>query len=194
MSTLITLQFFRSSPTTETDQQEYVARSRDLNSIDFTIPRLQPRYHKKLTRGIVIGSCIFPKVSYPTNTISFPFMETASFTTCADTSNLAQHIPLDNKKNKFRGAIEPTTGLQALPIEIFQQCLRYLDIESLTTMRRVSQFARKGIDAMPQYRELYEHAPQALRACLSTGFASYIPLMRLHHSLTTMEGLYCKES
>jgi hypothetical protein len=84
--------------------------------------------------------------------------------------------------------------LQSLPVELYQACLQYLDLATLTAMRRVSQYTRNAIDSLYQYDELYKHAPQALRACLSTGVAAHIPLRRLHHSLTNMECYYCKSS
>lgn len=84
--------------------------------------------------------------------------------------------------------------VQSLPLELYQACLQYLDLATLTSTRRVSQYTRHAIDSLYQYQELYEHAPQALRACLSTGVAHHIPIPRLHHSLTTMECYYCKNS
>lgn len=116
-----------------------------------------------------------------------------------DTWNLFQKCRLDNSLSKFK---LPTIGpdssgwelcrLQALPAECYQQCLQYLDLGALTIMRRVSQFTRLAISSLPQYRELFENAPQALRACLVSGVASHIPLLRLHHALTSMECHYCK--
>lgn len=113
-----------------------------------------------------------------------------------DPAPLAKRCKLDNGDKKFSlpmvGVGQVTDGLQALPVECYQACLQYLDIATLTTMRRVSQFTRRTIDSLHPYRELYEHAPQAIRACLSTGVASHIPLLRLHNSLTSMECYYCK--
>jgi hypothetical protein len=118
-----------------------------------------------------------------------------------DPTELATRLPLDNGGRIFAlpflgpdGEAWNSCRLQALPTECYQTCLQYLDIANLTKMRRVSQFTRSTIDSMPQYRDLYEHAPQALRACLSTGVASHIPLLRLHESLITMECYYCKIS
>ena len=118
-----------------------------------------------------------------------------------DPAPLAKRCKLDNGDKKFKmPMVGPETErwnecpLQALPIECYQTCLQYLDIATLTTMRRVSQFTRLTIDSLHPYRELYEHAPQAIRACLSTGVASHIPLLRLHSSLTSMECFYCKTS
>jgi F-box domain len=106
---------------------------------------------------------------------------------------------LDNGPKRFKKpSIGPESNewngskLQSLPIELYQASLSYLDLATLTAMRRVSQYTRHAIDILYQYQELYEHAPQALRACLSTGVASHIPLRRLHHSLTSIECHYCK--
>jgi len=116
-----------------------------------------------------------------------------------DPSTLARKCPLDNKKHTFKSpplhpSSSPKGKLQALPTEIYQQCLQYLDIKSLTDMRRVSQFTRSTIDGMHQYKELYEHAPQALRAVLSMGVSANTELFRLRESLTDMECYYCKEA
>lgn len=118
-----------------------------------------------------------------------------------DPAELAKRLRLDNGKKNFALPIMGPDGegwnkcqLQALPTECYQTCLQFLDIASLTRMRCVSQFTRSTIDSMPQYRDLYEHAPQALRACLSTGVAAYTPLLRLHQSLLAMECYYCRKA
>lgn len=114
---------------------------------------------------------------------------------------LLSRCRLDNGPKRFKKlAMGPqddawkSSRLQSLPIELFQACLSYLDLATLTATRRVSQYTRHTIDSLYQYQELYEHAPQALRACLSTGVAPHIPLRRLHHALTSMECYYCKIS
>jgi len=114
---------------------------------------------------------------------------------------LTRKIPLDNGPKKF---VSPMIGpesqgwgncrLQSLPAEIYHACLQYLDIAALTGMRRVSQFTRLTIDSLHQYQELYEHAPQALRACLGMGVAAHIPLLRLYDALTSLECQYCPSS
>jgi hypothetical protein len=111
-----------------------------------------------------------------------------------DRDLLARRFPLDNGPKEFKNPLaSPESRLQSLPAELYQACLQYLDIATLTTMRRVSQFTRRTIDSLHQYKELYKNAPQALRACLSTGVAPHIPLLRLHNSLTSMECYYCKK-
>lgn len=112
---------------------------------------------------------------------------------------LSERCPLDTGRTKR--FIRPQictpmhewnrSKLQSLPIELYQACLSYLDLATLTGMRRVSQYTRRAIDSLYWYQELHEHAPQALRACLSTGVAPHIPLRRLHHALTTLECYYC---
>jgi hypothetical protein len=121
-----------------------------------------------------------------------PFIDRfALLTTCRlDNGPKAFKIPeIGPQSNDWKSC-----KLQALPVEIYQACLQYLDLATLTAMRRVSQYTRNAIDSLYQYKELYEHAPQALRACLSTGVAAHIPIQRLHHSLTSLECYYCKSS
>ena len=76
---------------------------------------------------------------------------------------LARRLPLDNGLKEFKNPMAtPESQLQRLPVELYQGCLQYLDIATLTGMRRVSQFTRRTIDSLHQYKELYENAPQAL--------------------------------
>ncbi|KAH8589734.1 hypothetical protein B0O99DRAFT_692294 [Bisporella sp. PMI_857] len=123
-----------------------------------------------------------------------------SFDPFIDLGTLIEKCRLDNGTKLFKNPmIGPNSKgwgacrLQALPNECYQACLQYLDIGTLTVMRRVSQFSRLAVSSIYQYREIYEHAPQALRACLSTGIASHIPLLGLHNALTTMECYYCQK-
>ncbi|KAH8646370.1 hypothetical protein BGZ60DRAFT_521575 [Tricladium varicosporioides] len=116
-----------------------------------------------------------------------------------DATVLAERCPLDNKRKSFSSPrLNPgsitwnESRLQSLPIELYQACLQHLDVQSLTNMRGVSQYTRFAIDGIYQYGEIYKHAPQALRACLSTEVACHIPLRRLHHALTSMECYFCK--
>jgi hypothetical protein len=91
--------------------------------------------------------------------------------------------------------IRPNTsalGLQNLPVELYHECLQYLDIATLTGARRVSQYSRATIDSLYNYKEIYENARSALRACLLMGVAKHITLLRLHDSLTSLECYYCK--
>jgi hypothetical protein len=116
-------------------------------------------------------------------------------------SSLRHGCHLDNGAKHFKNAmLSPQNDdwnkcdLQRLPIELYQACLQHLDVGTLTTMRRVSQYTRHAIDSLYQYEELFNNAPQVLRACLSTGIAPRIPLFRLHDALTNMECHYCLQS
>ncbi|KAK0105437.1 hypothetical protein ONS95_004195 [Cadophora gregata] len=118
-----------------------------------------------------------------------------------DPSSLQLLCPLDNEKKDFKLAVGTSregntmqSMLEHLPIEIYHNCLQYLDLGSIITVRRLSQTTRSAVDSLLQYKELYEHAPNILRACLKTGIAPHIPLVRLHHALTTLECHYCKTS
>ena len=130
-----------------------------------------------------------------------PDTEERPFEPFINSFTLVVRCPLDNGPKRFRYpqgglnvAERKNSKLQSLPIELYQNCLSYLDLATLTAMRRLSQYTRGAIDSLYQYQELYGHAPNALRACLCTGVALHIPLRRLHHALTSMECYYCKTS
>lgn len=125
--------------------------------------------------------------------------KTATYEPFINRFALLTKCPLDNGPRTFKCPMggpqqRTSSSLQSLPVELYQACLQYLDLGTLTAMRRVSQYTRHAIDTLHQYKELYEHAPQALRACLSTGVAAHIPIRGLHHALTNMECHYCKTS
>lgn len=112
--------------------------------------------------------------------------------------NLERYCRLDNTKSRFKSPMvrpeEQESSLQKLPTEVYHNVLQYLDVGTLTSMRSVSQYTRSSIDSLHPYKELYEFAPQVLRACLSTEMAPHIPLLRLHKALTILECHYCKQS
>lgn len=106
---------------------------------------------------------------------------------------LLQRCPLDNGVRNFKlQPVESNDILQRLPLEVYHACLQYLDLGSLTTIRRLSQYTRSAVDYLPQYKDIYDYARPALRACLATNVAHHIPLLRLHRSLTSLECHYCK--
>jgi hypothetical protein len=116
-------------------------------------------------------------------------------------STLAYHCPLDNPSRTFTfpakgpGSVSwPLRGLQSLPLELYHACLQYLDVRTIVALRTVSQYTRHVVSSFHQYKELYEHAPHALRACLATGASISIPIWRLHHSLTSIQCYYCQAS
>ncbi|KAL2061519.1 hypothetical protein VTL71DRAFT_6896 [Oculimacula yallundae] len=98
--------------------------------------------------------------------------------------------PLDNGRHDgFEaedGSRAPSIGLlQLLPLEIMQDVLcRFLDLETLTKVRRVSRGLRKAVDCMPQYASIVTHAPNSIRAALSLGVASYFSCRDLYFELT----------
>jgi hypothetical protein len=115
-----------------------------------------------------------------------------------DAGNLVGRCPLDNGRRKFKKPMvrpeNQASFLQKLPIEVYHNCLRHLDVGTLTSMRTISQYTRASIDSLLPYQRLYQYARSVLRACLSTGMAPHIPLLRLQDALTTPECYYCKQS
>lgn len=127
-----------------------------------------------------------------------PGLPTKSFEPFIVADKLERYCRLDNTKSRFKNPIvrpeEQESSLQKLPIEVYHNVLQYLDVGTLTSMRSVSQYTRSSVDSLHPYKELYEFAPQALRACISTEMAPHIPLLRLHNALITLECHYCKQS
>ncbi|KAH7390314.1 hypothetical protein BKA64DRAFT_120413 [Cadophora sp. MPI-SDFR-AT-0126] len=126
---------------------------------------------------------------------------TPRFEPFIDPNSLQLFCPLDNEKRSFKLTVgtdlkgnASKCRLQSLPVELYHNCLQYLDLGSITKIRAVSQTTRSAVNSLLQYKELYEHAPHVLRACLRTGIAPHLPLLRIHHALTTMECHYCRTS
>ena len=101
-------------------------------------------------------------------------------------TNLESHCPLDNGRHEV--AISTTADcsigtLCGLPTELVYGVFEQLDLRSLTCLRSTSQGFRLLVDAMPQYNDIFTHAPVLLRAMLSTTIASYYTVPQLHHVL-----------
>ena len=101
-------------------------------------------------------------------------------------STLESHCPLDNGRHD---AVSSTTAacstgtLRGLPIELVYEVFEQLDLRGLTCLRSTSQGFRALVDAMPQYIDLFTHAPVLLRAMLSTTLASHYTVSQLHDVL-----------
>lgn len=81
--------------------------------------------------------------------------------------------------------------LDLLPLEIIQTILRLLDLHTLTLMQSLNRRSKFLIDSLPQHRELVTHAPNALRAILSTGLAPHFSIQHLSRALRAQECFQC---
>lgn len=114
-------------------------------------------------------------------------------------SLLARRCRLDHCLG-IRFAISPNSGfspaqspLLNLPVECFHSILQYLDINSLVTVRRTSQDCRAAVDRLLPWKDIVQHAPQALRAVLALEIGASTLLLQLHTALTTAGCSYCDD-
>ncbi|KAM3069587.1 hypothetical protein ACMFMG_005688 [Clarireedia jacksonii] len=85
------------------------------------------------------------------------------------------------------------SSLLNLPLECFHNIIQYLDITSLMTVRRTSQDCRAAVDRLLPWKDLVQHAPQALRAVIALEIATTTLLLQLHTALTTASCFYCDD-
>ena len=107
---------------------------------------------------------------------------------------LEQNCPLA-QPSKITGS--NTTFLQALgqldllPLEILQTILQLLDLYTLTLMQSINRRSKLLVDSLPQHREIITHAPNALRAILSTGVAPHFTIRHLSGALRAQKCCEC---
>ena len=101
-----------------------------------------------------------------------------------DEYELREHCVLDAGSQR----LQPTYSLgklDILPPEILTDVCSQLDLQSLTDLRRVNKHAMQIVDSIPQYQVILREAPDALRAMLSIGSASFSTLEDLYTTLCT---------
>ena len=112
---------------------------------------------------------------------------------------LEKHCPLDSGRLERRIVAPSSTqaelfdsgNLTTLPLEMKHLILRLLDLKPLTNLRAVSWGARTLVDNLPQYKAIIEHAPNALRAFLSTNMAVQLTSTNLFDTLCTQACFCC---
>lgn len=97
--------------------------------------------------------------------------------------DLARHCPLDNGRHDFHKITATLGGLDILPLEILNMIVSDLDLHTLTTFQAVNKCARLHVDRLPQYKIIFTKAPDALRAAVASGAASWISCARLSNVL-----------
>lgn len=111
---------------------------------------------------------------------------------CLEKDRLARCCPLDKIPGDLEYPISSSLGkLDTLPLELLNAVFLYLDIQSLTNLRRVSQRSRFALDALPQYRILQEHAPELLRAAIGLEISKSTLIADLFKALTCQTCYLC---
>ncbi|KAF2653181.1 hypothetical protein K491DRAFT_551256, partial [Lophiostoma macrostomum CBS 122681] len=91
---------------------------------------------------------------------------------------LTLHCPLDYEKH----AVKPKEGLGALDIlalEIKQEVLERLDVQSLLTFRRVNQEAMDVVNGMVTWKKVLDNAPDTIRMAIGAKVAHRFTLCQL---------------
>lgn len=120
---------------------------------------------------------------------------------CIGPAALERHCPLDNSHHEISleasaglNKLHPQTALGALedlPLELLQEVLHNLDLQSLTDFRSVSKRARHLVSCIPRYHTIIRHVPDALRFMLSTKTAFHWTLSQLYEALTSRKCFSC---
>ncbi|RMD39300.1 hypothetical protein DV735_g5829, partial [Chaetothyriales sp. CBS 134920] len=113
-----------------------------------------------------------------------------------DDAQLATRCPLDNARrdNPDYTSIHPRYSagrLDQLPAELLIQVLLYLDIVSLTDLRRVNRRTMELVNSVPQYKAVIKHCPNIIRAILSL-HADGFDCNKLYTTLSTSRCSTCK--
>lgn len=108
--------------------------------------------------------------------------------------SLFRSLHLDFIKPKAACGPHFGTLSAALPHHIIEYILdEYVDIASLTTLRRVNREVRRSINALPKYQAVMEHAPGVIRAALSIEVASAFTARDLWLALISKKCTYCSD-
>jgi hypothetical protein len=113
--------------------------------------------------------------------------------------SLQRHCPLDNgrlwprtvSEAKYAVSLSNIGDLEALPLEIIHSTFNILDLQSLTDFRTISQRARSLVDSFAPYSAIVQHAPDALRALLSTHMAVHFIAQDIFEALCTQACFGC---
>jgi hypothetical protein len=113
--------------------------------------------------------------------------------------SLQRHCPLDNGRlwprtvldAKYTASLSNIGDLEALPLEIIHSTFIMLDLQSLTDFRAISWRARALVDSFAPYSAIVQHAPDALRALLSTHMAVHFTAQDIFEALCTQACFGC---
>jgi len=105
--------------------------------------------------------------------------------------DLESHCPLDNGRHDKQEIFSSLGNLETLPLELLHMILLDLDLQTLTSLRRVNRRTRYTLDTLRQYNEIISYAPHSLRAALSINVGSSISCRQLHKELCFQECIIC---
>ena len=114
-----------------------------------------------------------------------------------DTDYLEHDCPLDQTSLKtpsasqMRDSIASLGRFDKLPVETTQNILSNLDLSTLTSLRSINRRMNLLVDSLFPYKEVFTHAPNALRALLSTGAARYFTAIDLQNALRDQKCFLC---
>lgn len=75
--------------------------------------------------------------------------------------------------------------LEPLPLELFNEILRYSDLQTASAFRSLNRRARAAVKSSFHYKLILLKAPQAVAALEKTGIASHFSVDDLFHALST---------
>ncbi|KAL7938666.1 hypothetical protein V8C35DRAFT_84860 [Trichoderma chlorosporum] len=106
-----------------------------------------------------------------------------------DDARLESRCPLDN--GRHHGESKHLVGkLDLLPLELITKILLTLDIPSLTAFRQINRRAMSLVDSLRQYRAIFDHCPNVLRAIVSID-AKHFDCTTLFDTLSTTKCATC---
>ena len=111
-----------------------------------------------------------------------------------DPKTLEQNCPLAQPSSiagSNAASLQALGQLDLLPLEVIQSILQVLDLQTLTLMQSINHRSKLLVDSVPQHREIVTHAPNALRAILSTGLAPQFTINDLSTALRAQECFEC---
>jgi hypothetical protein len=83
--------------------------------------------------------------------------------------------------------------IDALPVELINEVLRYSDLRTVATLRILSRRAREVVDTSVPYKHILLHAPHVITALARTGAASHFTVDEVFYTLSTAVCYVCGE-
>lgn len=92
-----------------------------------------------------------------------------------------------------RTPVVPLGNLDALPLELLHSILSMLDLQTLLNFTQTCLRGTAIVVSLVEFRDLVQHAPQAMRALASTKLLHYHPVHTLHAAMLSEECSSCGE-